>query len=81
MPNQAVIKTYPVMEQRRDEGFKQLWRFLPSSDNANSMIQSYTLDNEGLVLDTESGDEPNQLIYMNIRKDNDNQKFYVRKRE
>ncbi len=67
------------MEQRGDKGFKQLWRFLPSSDNANSVIQSYTLDNNGLVLDTDYGDDPNQVIFMWERLDNDNQKFYVRR--
>ena len=54
------------MMQKGDEGFEQLWRFLPSSDDANSMIQSYTLDNEGLVLDTNNGDDPNQNIYNNV---------------
>ena len=67
------------MEQRGDKGFKQLWRFLLSSDNANSVIQSYTLDNNGLVLDTDYGDDPNQVIFMWERLDNDNQKFYVRR--
>ncbi len=55
-----------MMMQKGDEGFEQLWRFLPSSDDANSMIQSYTLDNEGLVLDTNNGDDPNQNIYNNV---------------
>ena len=54
----------------------QLWKFIPSSDGVNLLIQNYSLDGNGLVLDCNGGGVGKQLQLWS-RNDNDNQKYYM----
>ena len=57
---------------------RQLWRVLPSEDGAATMFQNYDFRNgNGLVLDTNSGSQEGQVMYMYSRSDNDYQKWYI----
>ncbi len=54
---------------------QQLWRLIPSGDQANSMIQNYTRT-ANLVIDVPGG-HTGKPLQMWHRKDNENQGFYI----
>ena len=61
---------------------RQLWRLVPSSNGANSMIQNYSVESGGgRVLDTNNGNSVGQITYLWDRLDNDNQKWYIERVE
>ena len=69
--------TLPTLVSKR-AGYDsaQLWNFVPSGDGVYRMIQNYSLDGPGMVLDGNGGGVGKE-INMYSRADNDNQKFYV----
>ena len=77
VPAGAKSGTFPTLAAKR-AGYvpAQLWKFVPSGDGVYLMIQNYSLDGNGMVLDGNGGGAGKE-IYMWSRADNDNQKFYV----
>ena len=68
---------FPTLASKRaNYDPEQLWKFVPSGDGVYRMIQNYSLDGNGMVLDGAGGGAGKE-IYMWSRADNDNQKFYV----
>ena len=77
VPIGAGDSSLPTLEPKKsDYDSAQLWKFLPSSDGPNLMIQNYSLDGNGLVLDCDNGGIGKRCI-MWSRIDNGNQKFYT----
>ena len=69
-------RTYPTLVPKKD-GYnpEQLWKFISSADGVNLLIQNYSLDGNGHVLDCGGG--PDSQVYVWERHDNDNQKYYM----
>ena len=68
--------TFPTLASRKN-GYdsEQLWKFISSADGVNLMIQNYSLDGNGQVLDCYEG--PNRQVHVWSRVDGDNQKYYM----
>ena len=77
VPTAVKDGTFPTLASKR-AGYvpAQLWKFVPSGDGVYRMIQNYSLDGNGMVLDGNGGGVGKE-IQMWSRADNDNQKFYV----
>lgn len=69
----------PTVEQMLpNEDPRQLFRVIPSGDGPNAIIQNYDFKNgNGLALHTTGGSVEGSLIWMYVRCDSDDQKWYV----
>ena len=76
VPSPVENHTYATLASKKD-GYdsEQLWKFISSADGVNLLIQNYSLDGNGHVLDCGSG--PNSQVFVWSRVDNDNQKYYI----
>lgn len=79
VPENAQNLSQPTLEEKQNKyNRRQLWRLVPSSDGANSMIQNYDTSNgNGLMLDTDNGNNEGQITHLWPRNDNDNQKWDI----
>ena len=81
VPVGAKNGSLPTLQPKRD-GYEpaQLWKFLPSKDGVNLLIQNYSLDGNGLVLDCPNGSSVGTKCQLWSRggDNNDNQKFYMK---
>ena len=80
VPPGAKNSSLPTLQPKRS-GYDpaQLWKFIPTKYGVNLLIQNYSLDGNGLVLDCNDGGVGKQC-HMWCRGDdnNDNQKSYMK---
>ena len=80
VPPGAKNSSLPTLQPQRS-GYDpaQLWKFIPTKYDVNLLIQNYSLDGNGLVLDCNDGGVGKQC-HMWCRGDdnNDNQKSYMK---